>query len=139
MPVIAIGRLAGLAGTKVQTIRYYEEIGLIRAFTRTEGGHRVYGADDVSRLKFTRHARELGFGIGEIRELLALSDNPETSCAAADAIARSHLEQVELRLTKLKALQKELKRMLGECLHGRVSHCKVIQALSDHKHCSGEH
>jgi DNA-binding transcriptional MerR regulator len=56
----------------------------------------------VSRLKFVRHARELGFGIDEIRELLKLSDNPDTSCAAADTIAKSHLEQVEIRITKLK-------------------------------------
>jgi DNA-binding transcriptional MerR regulator len=136
---IAIGKLAEMAATKVQTIRYYQDIGLIHPFKRTEGGHRLYGADDVSRLKFVRHARELGFGIHEIRELLKLSDNPDTSCAAADTIAKSHLEQVEIRITKLKALQKELKRMVGECSHGHVSQCRVIEVLSDHRHCGGEH
>ena len=139
MPGIAIGKLAGIAATKVQTIRYYEEIGLIRPFTRTEGGHRLYGPEDVRRLKFIRHARELGFGIEEIRELLHLSDNPETSCSAADTIARSHLEQVEIRITKLKALKKELMRMIGECGHGRVSQCRVIEVLSDHRHCATDH
>lgn len=76
MPNIAIGKLAVIAATKVQTIRYYEQIDLIRPFKRSEGGHRIYGPEDVQRLKFVRHARELGFGIGEIRELLQLSDNP---------------------------------------------------------------
>ena len=139
MTGLAIGKLAVIASTKAQTIRYYEEIGLIRPFTRTEGGHRLYGPEDVRRLKFIRHARELGFGIEEIRELLQLSDNPETSCSAADTIARAHLEQVEIRLTKLKALKKELMRMIGECGHGRVSHCRVIEVLSDHRHCASEH
>ena len=139
MSGLAIGKLAVIASTKVQTIRYYEEIGLIRPFTRTEGGHRLYGPEDVRRLKFIRHARELGFGIEEIRELLNLSDNPETSCSAADTIARAHLEQVEIRLTKLKVLKKELMRMIGECGHGRVSHCRVIEVLSDHRHCASDH
>ena len=139
MPGMAIGKLAVIAATKVQTIRYYEEIGLIRPFSRSEGGHRLYGPEDARRLKFIRHARELGFGIEEIRELLHLSDNPDTSCSAADTIARSHLEQVELRLKKLRALRKELRRMVEECGHGHVSQCRVIEVLSDHKHCGGEH
>ena len=139
MPGIAIGKLAEVAATKVQTIRYYEGIGLISPFQRTEGGHRLYDPADVRRLKFIRHARELGFGIDEIRELLKLSDKPGTSCAAADKIASTHLRQVEIRITKLKALRKELKRMVGECGHGHVSKCRVIEVLSNHQHCHGDH
>lgn len=139
MSGLAIGQLAKAASTKVQTIRYYEDIGLIKPFQRTEGGHRVYGPEDSRRLKFIRHARELGFGIEEIRELLKLADNPHMSCSTADRIASSHLEQVELRITKLKALRKELKRMVEECAHDRVSQCRVIEVLSDHRHCGGEH
>jgi DNA-binding transcriptional MerR regulator len=136
---MAIGKLAVIAATKVQTIRYYEEIGLIQPFKRSEGGHRLFGPEDVKRLKFIRHARELGFGIDEIRELLVLADNPETSCNAADSIARAQLEQVEIRLEKLFALRKELRRMVGECGHGRVSQCRVIEVLHDHRHCAGSH
>jgi len=136
---IAIGKLAEIASTKVQTVRYYEEIGLIQPFSRTEGGHRLYGPEGASRLKFIRHSRELGFGIEEIRSLLDLSDHPETSCSAADAIARAQLEQVEIRLEKLKALRQELKRMVEECGHGRLSQCRVIEVLSDHRHCGGDH
>ena len=89
MSTLAIGKLAVIAATKVQTVRYYQEIGLIRPFKRTEGGHRLNSPEDVKRLKFIRHARELGFGIEEIRELLVLTDNPDTSCSAANAIARA--------------------------------------------------
>lgn len=139
MSGMPIGQLAKIAATKVQTIRYYEEIGLISPFMRTEGGHRVYGPEDSRRLKFIRHARELGFGIEEIRELLKLSDNPQMSCSSADRIASGHLEQVELRISKLKALRKELKRMINECAHDHVSKCRVIEVLSDHAHCHGDH
>ena len=136
---MAIGKLAQNAATKVQTIRYYEQIGLIRPFSRSEGGHRLYGPEEVKRLKFVRHARELGFGIEAIRQLLTLSDNPETSCSAADAIVRAQLGQVQIRLEKLKALGKELTRMVEECGHGRVSRCRVIEVLHDHRHCVSEH
>lgn len=139
MTGIPIGKLAAVASTKVQTIRYYEEIGLVKPFRRTEGGHRLYDPEDVRRLKFIRHARELGFGIAEVRELLQLSDLPETSCAAADAIARSHLEQIEIRLKKLQSLRKVLIRMLEECSHGRVCQCRVIEVLQDHRHCVHDH
>jgi DNA-binding transcriptional MerR regulator len=139
MSGIAIGKLAEMAATNVQTIRYYEEISLIKPFKRTEGGHRLYSSEDADRLKFIRHARELGFGIEEIRDLLKLSDKPDTSCAAADTIAKSHLKQVEIRIIKLQALKKELKRMVGECRHGRVGQCRVIKVLSDHRHCGGDH
>lgn len=139
MSGIAIGQLARTAATKVQTIRYYEEIGLLRPFRRTEGGHRLFSTEDSLRLKFIRHARELGFGIEEIRELLRLSDNPQMSCSAADKIASSHLEQVELRIARLKALRKELKRMIEECAHDRAGQCRVIEVLSDHRHCGGNH
>lgn len=139
MPGLAIGQLAKSASTKVQTIRYYEEIGLIKPSQRTDGGHRIYEPEDSRRLKFIRHARELGFGIEEIRELLKLSDNPQMSCSSADHIASTHLEQVELRITKLKALRKELKRMVEECAHDRVGQCRVIEVLSDHAHCCGDH
>lgn len=139
MSVLGIGKIANIAATRVQTVRYYEEIGLIKPFTRTEGGHRLFGPEDVNRLKFIRHARELGFGIDEIRELLQLADSPDTSCESADAIARSHLEQVELRLRKLQALRQELKHMVEECSHGRVRQCRVIEVLKDHRHCNSEH
>ena len=139
MTGLTIGRLAEAAATKIQTIRYYETIGLLAPFTRTEGGHRLYDREDQKRLTFIRHARELGFSIPAIRELLSLSDNPETSCERADDIASRQLEEVEQRLTRLQALRKELKRMVAECGHGRVCDCRVIEVLSDHRLCRTAH
>ena len=136
---LPIGKTADACGVKVPTIRYYENIGLLPKPSRNEGNRRLYQQEDVRRLGFIRHARELGFGIEEIRELLRLADDPDTSCAAADIIARAHLEQIELRLAKLKALKKELKRMVEECGHGHVSQCRVIEVLSDHRHCVSSH
>jgi DNA-binding transcriptional MerR regulator len=139
MSGLTIGRLAEATATKVQTIRYYETIGLLAPFSRTEGGHRLYDREDQKRLTFIRHARELGFSIDAIRELLSLSDNPETSCERADDIASRQLEDVEQRLKRLKVLQKELKRMVAECGHGRVCDCRVIEVLSDHRLCQAAH
>jgi DNA-binding transcriptional MerR regulator len=139
MSAFTIGRLAEATATKVQTIRYYETIGLLTPFTRTEGGHRLYDTQDRKRLTFIRHARELGFSIEAIRELLSLSDNPDTSCERADNIASRQLEEVEQRLKRLKALKKELKRMVAECGHGRVCDCRVIEVLSNHRLCQAAH
>lgn len=139
MAGFTIGKLADATATKVQTIRYYESIGLLAPFTRTEGGHRLYDVEDRKRLTFIRHARELGFSIDSIRELLSLSDNPDTSCERADDIASRQLAEVEQRLKRLKALQKELKRMVAECGHGRVCDCRVIEVLSNHSLCHTAH
>jgi DNA-binding transcriptional MerR regulator len=139
MSGLTIGRLAEATATKVQTIRYYETIGLLAPFSRTEGGHRLYDREDQKRLTFIRHARELGFSIDAIRELLSLSDNPDTSCERADDIASRQLEDVEQRLKRLKVLQKELKRMVAECGHGRVCDCRVIEVLNDHSLCKTAH
>ncbi|MGH7003379.1 MAG: MerR family transcriptional regulator [Alphaproteobacteria bacterium] len=129
-----IGHLARETGSKVQTIRYYEEIGLLPAPARTRGNQRVYSAAHRDRLAFIRHARELGFPLEAIRELLALGDVPEQSCMRADRIASAHLGRVERKIAQLEALRTELKRMVRSCRRGRVSDCRVIEALADHTH-----
>ena len=94
---ISIGQLASRTGCKVQTIRYYEQIGLMPESLRTEGNQRRYGPDHVARLAFVRHSRELGFSLEAIRELLSLADAPERPCAGADAIARRQLgEEIQV-------------------------------------------
>lgn len=136
---LTIGELSRRAGVKVPTIRYYEQIGLLPAPARTEGRQRRYGEDEASRLDFIRHARELGFEIDAVRELLELSGKPETSCATADAIARRHMTGIERRIEQLSALRDELRRMTQECSHGRVCECRVIQVLADHGQCAHDH
>jgi DNA-binding transcriptional MerR regulator len=132
---VPIGRAADLSGVKVPTIRYYEQIGLLRPPPRTEGNRRQYSSAELARLAFIRHARELGFDIEGIRTLLSLQDRPEQSCAEADAIARERLVEVERRITSLTALRAELERMVEGCSHGRVDTCRVIETLSDHGQC----
>lgn len=134
---LSIGQLAARTGAKVQTIRYYEQIGLMPAPARTEGNQRRYGPQHVARLAFIRHSRELGFALEAIRELLDLADVPDRSCAAADAIAKRQLEAVERRIKQLTALKVEFERMIAECSGGRICECRVIEVLSDssHAHC----
>jgi len=137
--MLAIGTLAQRTGTKVQTIRYYEQIGLLPEPGRTEGGQRRYGEADLDRLAFIRHARQLGFTLEAVRELLDLSDNPSRSCAEVDAIAHRQLKEVEARLARLEALRKELKRMLRECSRGTVADCRVLEILREHAACLTDH
>jgi Cu(I)-responsive transcriptional regulator len=137
--MLSIGTLAKRTGTKVQTIRYYEEIGILPEPGRTEGGQRRYVEDDLDRLAFVRHARQLGFTLEQIRELLDLSDNPTRSCADVDRIAHRQLKEVEVRIARLEALRKELRRMLQECRRDTVAECRVLEVLRDHAACLTDH
>lgn len=130
--MITIGRLAAAAGVKVPTIRYYEEIGLLPPPERSAGNQRLYGDAHQQRLAFIRHARELGFSLDAIRELLRMADDPDQSCAAADAIARRQLAAVDSRIARLTALRGELERMLRQCSSGRIADCRVIETLAGH-------
>ena len=137
--MLAIGALSRQTGTKVQTIRYYEQIGLMNEAGRTSGGQRRYFEKDLDRLAFIRHSRQLGFSLDSIRELLKRSDNPSRSCAEVDSIARRQLRQVEQRLKRLQSLKKELKRMVAECEGDSVADCKVLEVLRDHSECLTDH
>ena len=125
-----IGELARAAETKAETIRYYERIGLMPEPARTAGNYRDYSTTHVSRLTFTRRARDLGFSIEEIRALLDLADHKEQSCEAVDAIAREHLADVKRKLADLSALRRELESMIGQCRHGTVAECRILEALA---------
>jgi len=131
---IGIGDLARATGCKIQTIRYYEQIGLMPEPVRTAGNQRRYGQAHIERLSFIRHSRELGFPLEAIRELLSLSDRPEQPCDAVDQLARRQLEQVEQRLSRLSVLKAELERMIEQCAGGRVRDCRIIEALSNQTH-----
>ncbi|HAY06323.1 MAG TPA: helix-turn-helix domain-containing protein [Hyphomonas sp.] len=131
-----IGRLADAAGCKVQTVRYYEQVGLLRRPERSGGNQRLYSQVDIDRLTFIRHARDLGFPLDAIRDLISLSDRPDQPCDAADAIAREQLSEVKRRIEHLQALRLELERMIEQCSHGRISDCRVIEVLGDHGKCA---
>ena len=137
--MLTIGTLARKTGTKVQTIRYYEQVGLMLEPDRTEGGQRRYDGDGLDRLDFIRHARQLGVTLEAIRELLDLSDDPEKPCDEADQIARRQLLQVEQRIARLEALRTELERMVHECSGGNTADCRVLEVLRDHSECLTKH
>jgi DNA-binding transcriptional MerR regulator len=128
---VSIGELARLSGVKVTTIRYYEEAGLLPVAARTEGNQRRYGGAEVARLNFIRHARELGFEVAAVRELLTLSGQPDRSCAEVDSIARRHVDDIDQRIAQLGALRRELQLSLEACGRGKVGECRVIEALGE--------
>ncbi len=136
---VTIGGLAKASDVKVTTIRYYESIGLIDAPDRSEGGQRIYDAKAVERMRFIRHARDLGFPLEAIRELIDLSKNEDRSCEEVDEIARRHAEDVKQRIRRLKSLERELGRMIKECSVDRISDCRIMEVLSNHKLCGTVH
>lgn len=137
--MLTIGKLGQATGVKVPTIRYYEQIGLLPEAGRSSGNQRLYGRDTRDRLAFIRHARELGFPLDAIRDLLSLSDRPEQPCAAVDDIAKAQLKAVQARIARLKALEAELHRMIDQCACGTIRDCRVIETLGDHALCAQDH
>lgn len=135
MRPLPIGALSRETGVKVPTIRYYEEVGLLPEPDRADNNRRTYGMDAVRRLRFIRHARELGFEVDAIRQLLALADDPRRPCHEADVIARAHLADIEDKIARLTALRAEVQRMVDQCAQGEVKDCRVIEVLANHGEC----
>jgi DNA-binding transcriptional MerR regulator len=129
MQNLMIGEVSRLTGVKVPTIRYYEGAGMLPAARRSESNRRIYDDKALKRIAFIRHARNLGFSMGDIKALIALQDNPDQSCKQADTIARARLAEVELRIRHLQSLQAELQAMIGRGCRQRVSKCRVIEGL----------
>jgi Cu(I)-responsive transcriptional regulator len=128
--ILKIGDLAKATDTKVETIRYYEHVGLLAAPGRTAGNYRAYHAEHLNRLSFIRRARDLGFSIDQVRTLLNLSDQKQRSCAAVDAIAREHLAEVERKIADLTVLRRELKELIDQCRQGTIAECRIVEALA---------
>lgn len=134
-PLISIGALAREADCKVQTIRWYEQVGLLPSPARTGGGHRLYGRAHRERLAFIRHAREFGFGLDAIRQLLNLAAKPERPCGDAHALAVARLGEVEAKLRRLAVLRDELARLVeAGCRDGMAAECHILETLADHNH-----
>jgi len=130
MARLSIGQVGEVTATKVETIRYYERIGLLPKPDRTGGNYRSYASEHVHCLAFIRRARELGFSIEDIRELLDLAGHRESPCAGIDQIAACHLAVIEGKIATLKRLRRELHDTLAACAGGLVAECRVVQALS---------
>jgi DNA-binding transcriptional MerR regulator len=128
--VLTIGVLAKAADTKVETVRYYERIGLLPKPARTAGNYRAYSDSHRRRLSFIRRSRDLGFSIEQVRALLGLADQRDRDCGAVDSIAKEHLAKVERKIADLNALQAELRKVIGQCRRGSIAECRIMDALS---------
>jgi Cu(I)-responsive transcriptional regulator len=126
-----IGELAARTGANVETVRYYERIGLLPPPVRTTSNYRDYGPEHAERLSFIRQARGLGFDIADIRSLLDLGAEPDQDCGHVDQLATGHLRAVERKIEQLEQLRQELNRMLSQCRGGRIADCRILEALSD--------
>jgi MerR family mercuric resistance operon transcriptional regulator len=129
-PRLAIGQLSKRTGCNIETIRYYEKIGLLAAPARTEGGHRMYDTVHLRRLSFIRRSRELGFTLEEVRALLRLSDERDQPCADVKKVGVSHLADVRSKIADLKAMETALEILVAKCADGREPVCPLIEALS---------
>jgi DNA-binding transcriptional MerR regulator len=123
------GELARAVGVKVETVLFYEKAGLLTKPLRRGANYRDYAPSDVARLSFIRRARDLGFGLPSVRELLALADDKDQPCDAIDAIASKQLREVRRKIADLRSLQAALSSIVGQCQHGSVSDCKIVEAL----------
>lgn len=124
-----IGAVAAQSGCKVETIRYYEQQGLLPRPDRTASGYRSYSALDVERLGFITRGRALGFSLAEIRELIGLEENPDLSCADVDRLARHHRDQVKAKLAQLRRLDHALNKLIAGCQGGQRADCAILHAL----------
>lgn len=124
-----IGEAAAASGCHLETIRYYERVGLVSPPGRTQSGYRSYGQTDVDRLRFISRGRELGFSLEEIRSLLRLNDDPKLSCGDVDALARAHLADIHQRIEALARMADELERVIAQCAGGERGACTILGAL----------
>ena len=127
----AIGEISRRTGVKIETIRYYERIGIMTKPDRTPAGYRQFSHDQLKRLSFIRKSRTLGFSIEEIRALLTMVDSEHLSCGEIHEMTIEHLTSVKQKLANLRRLEKVLKSMAAECTKGDVPDCPVIDALFD--------
>ncbi len=128
-PRLPIGELSRRTGCNIETIRYYERVGLLAAPARTGGGHRMYGTAHVMRLSFVRRARELGFTLDEVRALLRLVEERDRPCAEARDLAARHLEDVRAKIADLRHMEAALEGTIGHCADGTAPECPLIDTL----------
>ena len=127
-----IGMLANRAGVPVDTVRYYERVGLVPRPSRQASGYRRYADEDVMRLRFIRKGKVLGFSLEEIRELLALSSRCDADMAGVKAAAEARLRALDARIAELERVRLALRTVATRCPgHGAPSACPILAALAE--------
>ena len=124
-----IGQAAESSGVSAKMIRYYESIGLLPEADRTAGGYRKYSATDVHRLKFVRRARDFGFPMAQIVELLALWSDRSRPSSEVKRIALAHMDELDAKIKHLRALQKSLKTLAAHCHGDERPDCPILEEL----------
>ncbi|MBA3942589.1 MAG: MerR family transcriptional regulator [Sphingopyxis sp.] len=124
-----IGEMARVTSTRVETVRYYEQIGLLPPPARTAGNYRAYDEDHLARLSFIRRARDLGFSLDAVRELLDLANDRIADCAAVDALASQHLADIDRKMVDLARLRERLASLIDSCAGGVITDCRILEAL----------
>ena len=128
---ITRGVLSKRTGCNIETVRYYERVGLMPDPERSEGGHRLYAEEHVRRLQFIRRCRGLGFAVEEIRALLGLVDRRDYTCAEVRDITIAHVDEIRRKIGDLRRLERTMDAMIKECDGGAVPQCPIIDALFD--------
>ena len=126
---LTMGQLAEASGVNLETIRYYERIGVLPPPPRSAGGHRRFGGEHLRRLTFVRRSRELGFTLNEVRALLGLADARNGSCAKARRLGLGHLADIRGKIADLRRMERVLKEMVARCADGTLPDCPLIEAL----------
>jgi Hg(II)-responsive transcriptional regulator len=131
--VLTIGQVATAAAVNIQTIRYYERRGLFAAPRRTPSGYRQYAEEAVDRLRFIKHAQELGFSLKEIQELLGLRVRHGAACDAVELKTRKKIELVQQKIRDLQRMKRTLERLAAACTARQpTEECPMLEALEDH-------
>ena len=132
MTALTIGQLAKRAQVNVETVRYYERQGLIPTPGRSASGYRQYTQETAARIRFIRRAKELGFSLREIGDLLSLDGNPDTVCAEVKERAEIKLVDIEERIRDLQRMKRVLADLVAACPeHGSTSHCPILKTMAD--------
>ncbi len=124
-----IGKLSARSGVNIETIRYYERIGILPAPPRSAGGHRIYDSDHLKRLSFVRRCRELGFALDDVRALLRLVDGGDYTCDEVREMTLAHLDAVRARIADLRTMERTLDDMAARCDGGEIPDCAIVEAL----------
>ena len=128
---VPIGELSRRTGVQIETIRYYERIGLMPPPARSDGGHRMFDGEMVKRLTFIARSRQLGFSLKEVRTMVGLVDRGDASCDEINALTLRHLAEVRAKISDLNRLAETLEDIASQCKGATAPDCPIFEALYD--------